>query len=211
MSRVLQIICGAVAAFQVCASAQAQSNYNILSKGSPAGRATLDQRLLPGGGKSVSLVMTLRQGESRIVVKTETTYARSGRAIHAEQGIYPFGQPAVKEVSVEFDREGAHVTKTEKGVHTTVTAPLKSDWPTQNESMFWFLSVFPKVGEIVTAYVFNLDTLKWEKSVTTFEGKTHKGELIHLERGASSVETAVDPDGYPHTITDSRGVELDRE
>jgi hypothetical protein len=186
------------------------ANYRILVKGKQMGAATLVQKLTAGGGKTVSLVMTIRQGDDRVVVKTETTYLPDGEVSHSEQRIYPFGKPAVKEVSADFTASGAKLITKENGETTESSAPKKASWPVANPSAFWFLNATPKVGEEARTFIFNLDTLKWERCLITYEGKTHKGNLVHLEKEGRTVETAYDDDGYPHSIEDSGGAQLER-
>jgi hypothetical protein len=184
-------------------------SYRISTNGKPSGEATLKQAMQADGGKSVSLVMTIRQDENRIVVKSLTQYLSNGAVCHAEQRIYPFGKPAVKEVVADFDPSGAMLTIKESS-ETKTTVPLKTTWPTANPSAFWFLNSTPEVGEVAKCFTFNLDTLKWERTIITFEGKTHKGNLVRLEKEGRSVETCFDDDGYPKTIQDSSGLQLTR-
>jgi hypothetical protein len=186
------------------------SNYTITMKGKQTGQAVLLQKLTPNGGKLVSLTMTIRQGDDRVVVKTQTTYLPDGQVSHAEQRIFPFGKPAVKEVTADFDAKGAKVVTKENGETTETPVARKPTWPVANPSTFWFLNAKPAVGDEVKTFVFNLDTLKWERCVITYEGKTHKGNLVHLEKEGRTVETAYDDDGYPHSIEDSGGVQLER-
>ncbi len=192
------------------AAAETSANYIILTRGKPCGQAKLSQGLLPGGGKLVVLIMTLRSGDDRVVVKTQTTYGQNGAMSHAEQRIFPFGKPAVKEVTVDFDNAGARVTTKVGTAVSQSVVPCQQTWRLANPSTFWFLKTTPPPGQVEQSYEFNLDTLHWELCVMTYEGKTHKGYLVRLEREGRTVETAFGSDGLPQTIKDESGLELDR-
>jgi len=194
----------------VASASASPASYRVMVKGQQTGLATLEQTMLPDGGKQVNLMLTIRQGENRVVVKTQTTYSKTGKVSHAEQRIYPYGKPAVKEVLVDIDAAAARVSGNENGESSEAQIPIQPGSQTSNPSAFWFVGITPQVGETCRTFVFNLDTLKWELCVITYEGKTHKGNLVMMERDGRTVETAYDDDGYPHSIEDSGGVVLER-
>lgn len=166
------------------------------------GTATLSEHITQTGGKVVNLGMALGPDGQQVIVRSETTYDAKGSPTRVFQETTSEGKEHYRrEVIVSFDDDGANVVLELNGDRSTTHVAIDKGDSRQDESEFWFIRDHPNVGDSVSAYKFNPNTLKWDFVKTTFHGSRpmvisgHKVEayVTDSEQGTAFL----DGDGLP--------------
>ncbi len=188
--------------------AAAQARLVVEVGGKRAGYATISQKRMPDGSKTVEL--RLQIGKMRLT--TQSTFASDGSPTRKFHEVL---EPELdkKRVLVEFDAAGAIVTDL-GGDRSPRKVPLVSTGNRKNLAEFWFLRDQPKRGDRVEAFVFDLNTWTWDLSVTEFlgpatvevAGKPRKGFELRVEQGGKASRVVVDEAGLPLLIDQGRVV-----
>lgn len=197
----LCVACAGLAAFTV-----GQAKYVIKSGSKPIGKATLTQKLLENGGKSVQLSLELNgQGTKTVSVRATTTYDAKGALVRQFLESVGSNPPSRRQITATFDATGAHLVVDDSGARQVKDVPLTQAAPKQDASQFWFIRDKPKLGATTTYYRFDPDAMSWSLNKTVYVGpkdvtfgtSTHKGHLIKDDRS----ETILDEAGLPLRIT----------
>lgn len=156
----------------LAASALSQVRMFVSLNGKRIGQAVASQKLLPDGGKQVSLNMQLAGANGETVnLRSSSTYDDKGyptRMFHESVT----GKAKVRRaVTVTFSKTGAQVVEDVSGQRKTKTVPLVANAPWASASEFWFIRDTPKPGQADKRYRFNVSTLEWELSTTTYVGR----------------------------------------
>lgn len=188
----------------------AQACYRVLKGRETIGTARLTQKLLPDGGKTVELVISLDMSGGPTEVRTRSVFKASGALLRTVSSVTPSGQPPLTEVIADFERTGAHVVKRLKGQPSVIDVPLPLGASTAAPYEFWFLRDQPKEGERCATYTFEPNQLRWEATTVTYVGRTRNGRLVRMERSGRRTETVFDAKGLPVSVEDSTGLRLVR-
>jgi len=189
------------------ATAWSQARLVIEDGGRRVGYATISQKLLPDGTKSVE--MRLQIGKTRLV--TQSTFDREGAPTRKFHEIL---EPVAdkKRVLVEFDAEGAVITDLGGPDRTPRKAPLVKTGNRKNASEFWFLRDQPKPGARAQAFVFDLNTWSWDLTTSEYVGKA-KGEIagkmvdaheVRADRAGGTARMLLDAQGLPILVEQGR-------
>ena len=189
------------------AAAWSQARLVIEDGGRRVGYATISQKLLPDGTKSVE--MRLQIGKTRLV--TQSTFDREGAPTRKFHEIL---EPVAdkKRVLVEFDAEGAVITDLGGPDRTPRKAPLVKTGNRKNASEFWFLRDQPKPGARAQAFVFDLNTWSWDLTTSEYVGMA-KGEIagkmvdaheVRADRAGGTARMLLDAQGLPILVEQGR-------
>lgn len=178
--------------------ASAQAKYQVWVAGKKAGTATLTQKLMPDGTKSVNLSMDLKSDTLTATLRSESSYTSKGVPIRKFQETLVPSQKIRRTIVVTFNDEGANAVVDLNGKRTTKRVPLPNTANKADLSEFWFLRDKPKVGAEVKAYTFDLESLSWEMIVTTYVGvvdatiggKKVKANKTESEKGKAFIDDA---------------------
>lgn len=187
----------------------AQAKYQVWVGGKKAGTATLLQKVLPDGTKSVQLAMELKGSTVEAKLRSESTYDSTGKAVRKFQETLIPAQKVRRTLIVSFDAKGANATMDLNGKRTVKSVPLPETAERADGSEFWFLRDKPKVGQSVSAYNFSLETLTWSLIVTTYLGRvdaTIGGKKVKAHKTQSENGIAlIDDAGLPLRLELSNG------
>lgn len=206
-----------LAALLLSAHASPQAKLNVIAGTSRIGTASVIQKLMPDGNKSVELRMDLESQGRKVTLRAQSTFDPKGNPIRKFQEMAVPGQTGKRQTVATFDAEGANVVILDNGVRTVRQVALVKTANRANRAEFWFLRDKPKAGDSVKAFEFNLDSLEWELTTTTYVGprvvklgarriQTHE---LRVQRGARALTTFVDDAGLPVILDDGR-VKLER-
>jgi hypothetical protein len=155
----------------VTSLANAQVKYRVEVSGKDVGTASLNQRLLPDGTKSVVLKLSLKSGDQPLTIRSEATYDAKGNPIRKFIDSNIPGGKLQRQTVATFDARGANVVVLDGGKRTTRQIPLVESAPRANGSEFWFLREKPAVGQECRTYVFNMDLVAWQLQTIIYKGK----------------------------------------
>ncbi|HJP84306.1 MAG TPA: hypothetical protein VJ835_12470 [Fimbriimonadaceae bacterium] len=155
----------------IAAGANAQVKYRVELSGKEVGTASLKQRLLPDGTKSVELKLSLKSGDQPLTIRSEATYDAKGNPIRKFIDSNIPGGKLQRQTVATFDSRGANLVVLDGGKRTTRQIPLVESAPRANDSEFWFLRQKPAVGKECRTYVFNMDLVAWQLQTVTYKGK----------------------------------------
>ncbi len=189
--------------------AGAQTKLTVIVAGKKVGTATLFQKVMPDGTKSVQLSMLLKSDNVTATVRSEATYSAKGGAVRKFQETLVPGQKIRRTVVVTFDAQGANVVADLNGKRTTKKISLPETTQRDDASEFWFLRDQPKKGAVAKAYTFDIETLSWSLLTTTYEGEveiTVGGKKVKAHRTNSDKGTAfLDSAGNPIKLETGNG------
>lgn len=189
--------------------AGAQSKLTVFVAGKKVGTATLLQKVLPDGTKSVQLSMELKTDAVTATVRSEATYTAKGAPIRKFQETLVPAQKVRRTVVVTFDDKGANVVADLNGKRTTQKIALPETTQRDDASEFWFLRDQPKKGAVSKAYTFDIETLSWSLLTTTYEGEveiTIAGKKAKAHRTKSDKGVAyLDATGSPLKLETGNG------
>ena len=189
--------------------ASAQAKFQVWVAGKKAGTATLTQKLLTDGTKSVNLSMELKTDSLTATLRSESTYSAKGIPLRKFQETQVPSQKIRRTIVVTFDDAGANAVVDLNGKRTTKRVPLPNTANKADLSEFWFLRDKPKVGAVVKAYTFDLESLSWEMIVTTYVGvvdATIGGKKVKANKTESQKGKAfIDDAGVPLRLELSTG------
>lgn len=182
----------------VPALACGQAKFQVWVGGKKAGTATLLQKVLPDGSKSVQLAMELKGTSVEAKLRAESTYDAKGKPIRKFQETIVPTQKIRRTVVVSFDAKGANATIDMNGKRTVKGVPLPETADRADVSEFWFLRDKPKPGQVSTAYNFSIETLGWSLIATTYigvvevtiGGKKVKAHKTQSENGVALIDDA---------------------
>lgn len=203
-----------LAALVAIASAQVQ--LTIRANGAVMGDASTSQRLLPDGQKRVEMRMTLKSGAQEVTIRTQNLYAADGSPVRKVTERIGPGDARVTTVAT-FDEEGARVVINDRSNRKTRQVTLAKTANRKRTSEFWWIRDVPKPGDTVTAYDFNMDTLEWELTDTTYVGielvkvggKSISAHRVVLNRAGKKATTFLDDQGQPIRIQ-MEGLSMER-
>lgn len=159
-----------------------QTKYLVWVGGKKAGMATLLQKVLPDGSKSVQLSMSLQLGASAATLRSESTYDAKGVPVRKFQETSVPSQKTRRTLIVTFDAKGANAVIDLNGKRSTKQIPLPETAERADVTEFWFIRDKPKVGTTAKAYHFDLETMSWELVATTYAG------VVELTIGGKKVK-----------------------
>ena len=188
-------------------SVHAQAKFTVEMSGKSAGTASLSQKLLPDGGKTVDLKMDLKVGSQTLSLRSQNTYDRTGTPVRKFLDANIPGGAQQRQIIATFDQQGANLVMIDGGKRSTRTIPLVATAPRSNVSEFWFLRDSPKSGESCKSYTFNMDARQWELQTVVYRGRksiriggktvsAHEIETI----GDRPSKAFVDDSGLPYLI-----------
>jgi hypothetical protein len=182
--------------------AHGQVKMVVLVGGHRAGIATLSQRLTEKGGKIVNMTLKITSGDDDVTIESERVYDPKGAPVRMLQQVTVSGKEhSHRETIVTFDEDGANVVLDGDDDRTTKHIPLLSSNPRDDPSEYWFVRDQPVVGETVSSYHFNIDTLVWEQVTTVYkgmrpvttDGRREIANVVTSEQGSAFL----DIDGLP--------------
>lgn len=149
----------------------AQSKMRITINGNPAGTANYTQKFPSEGGKTTGLSLEmLDPGGRKVLIRQESRYDAKGNPVRMFQEVQVVGERNRKATIVTFDKSGANVILDNNGDRETKKIPVIETAPRQAASEFWFSGPLPKPGTTDKHYRFDLGTLSWQLSTTTYVG-----------------------------------------
>lgn len=173
----------------------------IWRNGKRLGFATVNQRLLPDGGKYVIERLQLGSGAKGTKVTIESSFSADGSPVRKVQETTAPGTH--RRVVVTFGDDGARVVVFEGAKNRTETVPLVAGAPRKDVAELWFLRGAPKPKASVKAYVFDPSSLEWQLRETTYVGPTKGGNHeMRSEFGGRKMTVVVDSIGLPVRIDD---------
>lgn len=193
--------CSIAALLTLTALGAAQTKYQVTIGNRKAGSATLLQKVLPDGGKSVKLSMTLATGNGEAVLKAESTYDSKGNPVRKFQETVIASQKMRRTIVVTFDAKGANAVVELNGKRSTKHVPVPETVERADVTEFWFLRDKPKKGAVAKSYHFDLESLTWSMVATTYVGQveaTVGGKKVRAHKTESEQGTAlIDDAGMP--------------
>lgn len=151
----------------IAACAAAQSSYKVLLGGQQLGTATMGVKRRASGSVVTTLTMNIAIGGDSLKVKGSYEHDRTGRPVRFETVISEPGKVSTE--TVVYGATQASITVSEGGK----TKKRKVAIPKGNisdRSVLWFVSERPRAGATISFMDLDSDTLKWEKSTTTYVG-----------------------------------------
>jgi hypothetical protein len=191
------------------ASALGQVRLYVTIQGKRAGQAVASHKLLPNGNKLVQLSMQLAgAGGNTVTLRSESTYGPKGAPIRMFHESTTTNPRTRRSVTVTFTKAGATVVEEAGGKRTTKEVPLVAGAPVESKSEFWFIRDKPSAGATDKRYRFDVSSLSWELTTTTYVGpktvviggKSFPGHEVHSTKPNNAAETAkafVDANGLP--------------
>ncbi len=177
------------------------------------GTLTWTAKLLPDGRKQNQSSLSLGSGDSRIVVRSESVFAKDGAPIRMISETVVGGR-RVTHVVAEFGEKGVQLTgrKGEADFDKLLPYPQGATWRDQGE--FWFLRDLPKVDQKLIVYRLNLDEQRWNIQERVYKGmaeivvasKKVKAHHYTIDEG----EVFVDERGDPLKMELKNGISLVR-
>ncbi len=177
--------------------AHGQVKMAVLIGGKKAGTASLSQKVTDKGGKVVDMVLMIQSGDDNVHIESQWMYDPKGAPLRMFQQVVVSGKDHNRhEAIVTFDDDGANVVLDDDGDRSTKHIPLLSSNPREDASEFWFVRDQPIVGETVTAYRFNIDTLVWEQVTSVYrgmrpvttDGRRELANVITSEQGSAYLD-----------------------
>ncbi len=183
-----------------------QVKLTLQMPGWPPGSASFSQKVLPDGSKLVQLNLEMKDPAGRSVrVRSESSYDSKGSPIRKFLESIVDKPRDRRQVVVTFDEEGAHVVEEKGGKRTTKHLPLAKAAPRENPSEFWFLRDRPKPGAKAQYYRFDIDSMSWVLTTTTYVGpKT-------VAVGRSKLSGHLIQDDRAQVVLDDKGLPLRME
>lgn len=187
------------------AASWAQCRLYVLIQGQRAGQAVASHKIMPDGSKLVQLSMQIAgPGGNTVTLRSESTYSAKGSPLRMFHESLTTNPRTRRTVTVTFSARGATAVEEVGGKRTTKEVPLVPGAPYESKSEFWFLRDTPKVGAVDKRYRFNVSSLTWELTSTTYVGpKTYKlgaknvlGHEIQSTQGLA----IVDAKGLPYRL-----------
>lgn len=186
------------------ALASAEVTLTMYMRDEVVGEATLNQRLLPDGGKQLTMTMTFNRPKPGAVnIRNESVYAADGSPVRM---IYEFNQSGQPKnlVTAIFSEKGAAVTE-RKGTESTNRVIARPDGPIKNLAEHWFIATQPKPGDVLSAYVFSAVEQEWRlhtstykgKKTVTIDGQKFAGHLLVSGTRGKEISSIVDDRGLP--------------
>lgn len=192
------LFCGGLVAV-----ASAEVTLTMYMEDKVVGSATLNQRLLPDGGKQLTMQMAFTGGKTQVNIRNESVYAGDGSPVRM---IYEFSQPNTPKnlVTATFTDAGASVVVRKGGESSTRTI-ARPEGTIKNTAEFWFIATKPKVGDKVSAYVFSAVEQEFRlhtstyggKKTVTIDGQKFEGHLLTSGTRGKEVRSIVDDRGLP--------------
>jgi hypothetical protein len=197
-----------VLAFFWTALASPEAHLAITQNGKLMGYATVSAQIEKDGSKSVSLRMDLSIQGSSAKITSEARYDARGIPLRKYQQTIVPGGALTKQVIATFTAAGAAVTLLEGDKRAMKEVTLAEAAPRASLSEFWFLRDRPKVGQSEDAYQFNVDSLQWDLTHTTYVGDkavkvAHRSVTAHqvvATRGDQTTTSYLDDQGLPIII-----------
>ncbi len=182
-----------------------QVTLKITQPGGATGQAKVSQHIASDGGKLVELNMDLVVGGRRITVHQQSKFDRHGAPLRKVLDLNDEATHRSRQVIVSFDPAGANLVFERGGGRRPRSVTLAPSAPRENASEFWFVRDKPAPGAKVRCYVFDLDSLEWVLTDTTFVGKrpvkigvkTIVCNHVSVKYPNKTVEADLDDSGLP--------------
>jgi hypothetical protein len=172
--------------------------------GKPSGSATISQKLLADGSKTVTIVMDLAaETGQRAKVRQESVYDRLGNPVRKIQEITGKDGKRQNLVVVTFDSDGAIMTIQLEGDPKEKRVALQKGAPRSNPSEFWMIRDKPKIGSKATYYRFDVAAGRW-----TLTEAIYKGTKSIKIAGKQIVAHWIESTGEGSAYLDSQGEPL---
>ncbi|MDX2065595.1 MAG: hypothetical protein SFX74_07635 [Fimbriimonadaceae bacterium] len=175
-----------------------------------AGRATITQKLVREGGKSVEV----RVETGNVTTIQQAIYDSAGRPMRRYVQMQQDLKPKMTKI-VTFDAKGANVVIDRSGQRETKSVPLPGGLTLANPSEFWFIRDTPKVGATVKHAYFS-DQDEWLAAKSSYRGKAPvpgKNDAAHyvtLELDERKIGQYFSDTGLLLAVRDSIGMTMDR-
>lgn len=142
------------------------------ASGRPDGLATLTQKLMPDGSKSVQLAIEIAGvAGTTAKVRSNTSYGASGEPTRMFFEVLTQKPVTRSQTTVTFDASGARAVVDRGGKREVKDFSLVEAAPRRVLSEFWFVRDMPIAGDQVDYYHFNVSKLEWELSFSKYVGK----------------------------------------
>ncbi len=153
----------------VVALSGARAKLVLKSNGKDIGLVETSQRLTADGGRIVELRLTLAGEKRSVTVHTTSTFNVKGEPVRKVQETLNSNHDQ-RVVIATFDAAGANVVINDGSARKTRQVPVEAAAPRAEAAGFWFLRDHPAVGTKVRQYAFNLDSLAWDFTETSYTG-----------------------------------------
>jgi len=186
-------------------AASAQVRMFVTMGGKRIGQAVASQKLLPDGAKLVQLSMQITGPNGETVnLRSSSQYDPKGQPTRMFHESITGKAKVRRAVTVTFSKSGANVVEDVSGTRKTKQVPLVASAPWASASEFWFIRDTPKPGQADKRYRFNISSLDWELTTTTYVGRKMidlNGKKVTAHELKSNQGTAhVDGGGMPIRI-----------
>jgi hypothetical protein len=175
-----------------------------------AGRATITQKLVREGGKSVEV----RVETGEVTTIQQSIYDAAGRPMRRYVQMQQDLKPKMTKI-VTFDAKGANVVIDRSGQRETKAVPLPAGLNLANPAEFWFVRDTPKVGATVKHAYFN-DQDEWVAGKSSYRGKApvpgrnESAHYVMLELDDRKIGQYFTDTGLLVAVRDSIGMTMDR-
>jgi len=195
-----------ILAIGAAVTAAAQVRMFVSLNGKRIGQAVASQKLLPDGSKLVQLNMQLTGANGETVnLRSSSAYDAKGFPTRMFHESITGKSKVRRAVTVTFSKAGAHVVEDVSGQRKTKKVPLVASAPWASVSEFWFIRDTPKVGQVDKRYRFNIATLEWDLSTTTYIGR----KMIDLNGKKVTAHELKSDQGRAHVDGDGLPLKLD--
>jgi hypothetical protein len=169
----------------------------VLKDGQRMGLARYSQSFKPDGSKVVELRLELKQQKQIVYVTTRSEYAKDGSPAHLYQAMSRAGTTYRRQITVDFDAEGAHMVTAEGANRKVKLVPLAANVSRANPSILWVCRDHPKPGTSSKSFVFDIEGAEWSLEEFTYVGVKDRIHRIESEHRGEKVMTSLDEQGLP--------------
>lgn len=200
------------------ASISAQVVLEARREGKVIGQARVSHKLMPNGGKSVEMLLTLGSGVDAVHVREQSVFAVDGAPVRKLLNLTAGSNKVKRQVLVTFREKLAHVVIEEGGVRTIKEIPVPAGASIANPAELWFVRTPPNPGLAVSSHVFNLNRLAWEALLTEYLGRAEvalpggkvRAHRVTVNYPDRKIDAYLDDRGLPLLLIDSQGLRLER-
>ncbi len=196
-----------VAAFCLVSLGMAATKLTLKIGGKPSGGVETSQRLTADGGRIVELRLSVHTDTKVVNIHTTSIFDAKGEPVRKVQELSS-SDHEMRVVIASFDASGVTVVVNNGETRETKHIPALKDVTRAEVTGFWWLRDHPKPGDKVVHQAFNMDSLAWDMTETTFvgdaqitvAGKPWTAHKVKSVVGARETISYLDETGQPLRI-----------
>ena len=190
----------------ICANAlsMGQAKLTVFRGGKVIGRITMTSKITKDGAKVDEMSMSRTENGKSVDLRILSNFAADGTPTRKFMAISLAGTTERHQIVATFKPEGVAVQVIPSlDPAQTIAPPANAQLKQLDE--FWFIRDHPKVGTLLSSFVFDLGSGKWSPRKVTYLGDADLvigGKKVHAHRvsggiGGQSILQYLDDQGLP--------------